>query len=46
MQGKIGEGKSENGMVVEVKRMVFVRNLGGRQMLRFMRTAILVCVVW
>ena len=32
-------------MVIEVEGMVFVQNLGGRQMLRLVKEGILVCVV-
>ena len=47
MQGKMGECKlaDDRNMVIEVEGMVFVRNWGGRQMLRFMRAAISVCVM-
>ena len=47
VQGKMGKGEMEDdrGMVIEVEGMVFVRNLGMRQILKFMRAGISVCVV-
>ena len=47
MQEKMGEGKlkDDRDMIIEVEGMTFVRNLDGRQILRFMRVAILVCVM-
>ena len=36
---------SDNGMLKEEESMLFVRSLGGGQILRLMRAGIMVCVV-
>lgn len=43
----MGEGEIENdrGMALEFERMVCIKNLGGKEMLRFIRAGISVCVV-
>ena len=43
----MGEGEMENdrGMALEFERMICIQNLGGKEMLRFIRAGILVCVV-
>ena len=45
--GKDIEGKLEDDrdMVIKVEGIAFVRNLGEREMLRFMRVAVFVCVM-
>ena len=47
VRGKKGEGEMEDdrGMAMEFESMISIQNLGGRQMLRFMRAGISVCVV-
>lgn len=47
MQENMREGKlkDDRDMVTELEGIAFVQNLGGRQMLRFMWVAILVCVM-
>ena len=46
MQENMREGKlKDDNMVTELEGIAFVQNLGGRQMLRFMWVAILVCVM-
>ena len=47
VRGNTVEGEMEDGrgMVVEAECMVWLRNLGGRQMFRFTMADILVCVV-
>lgn len=37
--------EDDRGMIVAVEEVVFIQNLGGRQMLRFMRADKSICVV-
>lgn len=39
------EMEDNRGMAMEFESMVCIKNLGGRQMLKFLRTGISVCVM-
>ena len=43
----MGEGEMENGrgMALEFERMGCIQNLGGKEMLKFIRAGISICVV-
>lgn len=47
MRQKTGEGQmgDDRNMVIEAEGIAFVKNVGGRQMLRFMRAGTSVCVM-